>query len=73
MIVPHEMSVIPKGTAPCTNSAACEALAQFGDSLENVAVSGDWLIANFRKLTCSPNHNLFIKCELFHVLKKAQI
>ena len=34
VIVPHEVHVIPKGTAPCTNSAACAALAQFGDSLE---------------------------------------
>ena len=34
VIVPHEIRVIPKGTAPCTNSAACVALAQFGDSLE---------------------------------------
>ena len=50
MIVSREMSVILKRTAPCTNSAAREALAQFGDSLEKVAVSDDLLVANFQHL-----------------------
>ena len=39
-IEPHEICVIPKGTAPCTNSAACVALAQFGDSLEKFVANG---------------------------------
>ena len=39
-IEPHEIRVIPKGTAPCTNSAACAALAQFGDSLEKFVANG---------------------------------
>ena len=40
-IEPHEIRVIPKGTAPCTNSAACAALAQFGDSLEKITCDYD--------------------------------
>ena len=39
VIIPHEMAVIPKGTAPCTISAACAALAQIGDSLEKFLLS----------------------------------
>ena len=45
-IEPHEICVIPKGTAPCTNSAACEALAQFGDSLEKITANK--LITNYK-------------------------
>ena len=39
VIVPHEICVIPKGTAPCANSAACAALAQFGESLEKITAT----------------------------------
>ena len=44
VIIPHEMAVIPKGTAPCTISAACVALAQIGDSLEKFLLSEDIII-----------------------------
>ena len=40
LVISHEIIVIPKGTAPCTISAACAALAQIGDSLEKFLLSG---------------------------------
>ena len=44
LVIPHEMGVTPKGTAPCTISAACAALAQIGDSLEKFLLSAEYIM-----------------------------
>ena len=54
-IEPHEICVIPKGTAHCTNSAACAALAQFGDSLEKITAS--------MMITYYEFHNVIYSCS----------